>query len=79
VKAIAGRVALALIIGIAIGLAGGLYFARFVEAILLEIEPVSVWAFSLPLLCLLLVAVAATWAPLRRAIRVDPAEALRTE
>jgi len=79
VKAIAGRVVLALIIGIAIGLAGGLYFARFVEALLFEIEPVSLWSLSFPLLCLLLVAVAATWAPLRRAIRVDPAEALRTE
>jgi putative ABC transport system permease protein len=79
VKTIAGRVALALIIGVAAGLAGGLYFARFLEALLFEIQPDSLWSLAVPLLWLLLVSVAATWAPLRRAIRVDPAEALRTE
>jgi len=79
VKTIAGRVALALMIGVAGGLAGGLYFARFLEALLFEIQPDSLGSLAVPVLWLLLVGVVATWAPLRRAIRVDPSEALRTE
>ena len=79
VRAIAGRVALAVIVGAAIGLAAGLYFARFVETLVFEIQPVSPSSLGLPLLCLLLVSVVAMWVPLRRAIRVDPAEALRSD
>jgi ABC-type antimicrobial peptide transport system permease subunit len=79
VKTIAGRIAIALIAGIVLGLAGGVYFARFVEAILFEIQPVSPGSFGLPLLCLVIVAVVATWAPMQRAIRVDPSEALRSD
>ena len=79
VKAIAGRIAIALIAGIVLGLAGGVYLARFVEAILFEIHPVSPWSFGLPLLCLVIVALVATWAPMQRAIRVDPSEALRSD
>jgi predicted permease len=79
VKAVAGRVALAVMVGIMLGLVGGLFFAKFVETLLFEIPPASPWSFGLPLLCLLIVALAATWAPIRRAIRVDPAEALRID
>ena len=79
VRAVAGRVAVALVVGVVGGLAGGVYAARFVEAFLFQIEPVSVWSLGLPVVCLLVVAVVATWAPLRRAIRVDPAEALRID
>jgi len=52
---------------------------RFVQTILFGIEPVSPGSFGLPVVCLMTVSLLATWAPLRRAIRVDPAEALRTE
>ena len=62
--------------GIVAGLAGGVYFARFVQKLLYETEPVSLSSLGLPVLCLSLVALAATWQPLRRATRVDPAEAL---
>ena len=79
IKAVAGRMALALLVGGAVGVAGGRYFAGFVETLLFEIEPVSVWSIGLPLLSLLIVALVATWAPIRRATRVDPAEALRAE
>jgi putative ABC transport system permease protein len=79
VRAVAGRVALALVVGVAVGLAGGVYAARFVETFLFEVEPLSLGSLGLPLLCLLVVALVAIWAPLRRAIRVDPAEALRTD
>jgi ABC-type antimicrobial peptide transport system permease subunit len=79
VSAVAGRVALAIVVGAAAGLGGGLYFARFVQTLLFEIEPASLWSIGLPLLSLLIVAVVALWVPMLRAIRIDPAEALRID
>jgi predicted permease len=79
VRAIVGRGALAVIAGIAGGLAGGLYFARFVQTLLFEVEPSSPSSVVLPVICLLAVALAAAWFPARRATRVDPAEALRMD
>jgi MacB-like periplasmic core domain/FtsX-like permease family len=79
VRSVLGRLALAVIAGIVAGLAGGVYFASFVRALLFETEPISVWGFGLPVLCLLGVALAAAWPPARRATRIDPAEALRLE
>jgi putative ABC transport system permease protein len=79
VKAIAGRVALAVTVGVGAGLAGGVYLARFVETLLFEIQPASLSSLGLPLLCLLIVAFVAMWAPMRRATHVDPAEALRID
>ena len=79
IRAVLGRVALAVSAGIVLGAAGGLYFARFVETLLYEIEPLSPSSLALPILGLLAVALIATWSPVRRATRVDPAEALRME
>ena len=77
IRSVGGHVVLAIVVGVASGIAGGLYFARFVETFLYETEPVSLSSLGLPVLCLLIVAFVATWSPLRRATRVDPAEALR--
>jgi ABC-type antimicrobial peptide transport system permease subunit len=79
VRAVLGRLALAVAVGIAAGLAGGVYFASFVRTLLFETELLSPWAFGVPVLALLGVALAAAWPPVRRATRVDPAEALRLE
>jgi putative ABC transport system permease protein len=79
VRSVLGRLALAVAAGIVAGLAGGVYFASFVRTLLFEIEPISAWGFGLPVLCLLGVALIASWPPARRATRVDPAEALRFE
>jgi predicted permease len=79
VRSVLGRLALAVAAGGAAGLAGGVYFASFVRTLLFEIEPISGWGFGLPVLCLLGVALIASWPPARRATRVDPAEALRFE
>jgi ABC-type antimicrobial peptide transport system permease subunit len=79
VRSVLGRVALAVAAGIVAGLAGGMYFARFVRTFLFEIEPFSAPSLALPVFCLVTVALVAAWSPARRATRVDPAEALRME
>ena len=79
VRSVLGRVALAVTAGVAAGLAGGIYFARFVQTLLFEVEPLSPSSFVLPVACLLVVALVAAWPPARRATRIDPAEALRTD
>jgi predicted permease len=79
VRAVLGRLVLAVAVGIAAGLAGGVYFASFVRTLLFETEPLGAWAFGVPVLALLGVALAAAWPPARRATRIDPAEALRLE
>jgi putative ABC transport system permease protein len=79
VRSVLGRMAIAVAAGIGVGLAGGVYFARFVRTFLYGVEPVSPSSLSLPLVCLLGVALIAAWSPARRATRIDPAEALRTD
>jgi hypothetical protein len=79
VRSVLGRVGLAVSAGIVAGLGGGMYFARFVRALLFEVEPASASSVALPVLGLLGVALLASWLPARRAIRVDPAQTLRME
>jgi predicted permease len=79
VRSVLGSVALAVGAGIAAGLIGGAYFAKLVRTLLFEVEPLSAASVGLPVLCLAGVALIATWAPARRATRVDPAEALRMD
>jgi predicted permease len=79
VRSVLGHVAVAVAAGIGAGLAGGIYFARFVQTLLFETEPASPASLALPVLSLLAVALVAAWSPARRASRVDPVEALRME
>jgi len=79
VRAVIGRVAIAIGLGAVAGLAGGAYFATFVRTLLYEVEPFEPASFVLPVLGLLTVGFLAAWFPATRATRVDPAEALRTE
>ena len=65
--------------GPAVGLAGGLYLSRFVEALLFEVTPLDFWSLALPLGTLLLTALLAAALPALRAARVDPVVALRYE
>ena len=65
--------------GAAVGIAGSLLLARAVRSLLFEVSPQDPVALTVAVLVLAGVAAAAAWIPARRAARVDPAVALRSE
>jgi putative ABC transport system permease protein len=66
-------------IGMSLGLAGALTAARSMRSLLFGIEPWDPLSQGVTIALLCAVAVAATWIPARRAMRVDPATVLRME
>jgi putative ABC transport system permease protein len=66
-------------LGSVIGLAGGLASGRFVETLLFEVKPVSLESALPPILALLAAALLAVLHPAIRAVRIDPAQTLRSE
>ena len=66
-------------VGVAIGLGGGIAFAKLLAAALIGIKPFDVVAFASTSGLMTLVAALATWAPAQRAARVDPMVTLRHE
>jgi predicted permease len=64
-------------VGVAIGLCGGLAFAKLLSVALIGIKPFDFVAFASTSGLMALVAALATWAPARRAARVDPIVTLR--
>lgn len=66
-------------IGVAIGLGGGLAFAKLLAVALNGIKPFDLAAFASTSAVMALVAMLATWVPARRAARVDPMVTLRHE
>jgi ABC-type antimicrobial peptide transport system permease subunit len=65
--------------GIAAGAGGALLLTRFVRALLYGIEPGDPRVLSAATLLLVAVALIAAWVPARRATRVDPAMALKSD
>jgi ABC-type antimicrobial peptide transport system permease subunit len=70
------RVGVLIAAGLALGLAGSLWAARFVEALLFRLEPRDPVTFAGAAAVLIGVGVFAAWMPARRAIRLDPARVL---
>jgi hypothetical protein len=66
-------------LGSAIGLAGGLAFGRLIEGLLFQIKATDAASVTLPLVILAAAAGLATLAPAIRAVRIDPAQTLRSE
>jgi predicted permease len=67
------------LVGITAGIVSALMLARAVKSMLYGIQPYDPLTFSAGVLVLLLVALAASWIPARRAAGVQPMEALRHE
>jgi len=65
--------------GLALGAAGSLWAARFVEALLFQLAPRDPATFGGAAIVLIAVGVMAAWLPAYRAARIDPVAALRTE
>ena len=65
--------------GAVLGIAGALGLSRFLEALLFGVRPVDPLSFVAVTVLMVAVALAACWLPTLRAMRVDPASALRVD
>jgi ABC-type antimicrobial peptide transport system permease subunit len=79
VRLVAGRGAGLIAMGLGIGWASALALSRFLTSVLYGVTAADAGTFSAMGLLLAAVAIAACVAPARRAGRVDPAVALRSE
>ncbi len=66
-------------VGVALGLAGTFALRRFTESLLFGVEPGDPWPLVAASVVLVGVAALASLGPARRATRVDPMEAIRSE
>jgi ABC-type antimicrobial peptide transport system permease subunit len=66
-------------LGVGIGLVGALVLTRTLESLLFGVSALDPLSLVTAGAILLVLALAATWAPVRRAARIDPAEALQAE
>jgi putative ABC transport system permease protein len=65
-------------IGVVVGLLAAGVLTRLLERLLYEVEPLDPWTFAVTALVLLIVATIASYLPARRAMRMAPVDALRT-
>jgi putative ABC transport system permease protein len=66
-------------VGLALGLAGAIALSRLLTTLLFGVSPTDPLTYSAVALMLLTIAAAAAYVPARRAAKVDPIVALRTE
>jgi putative ABC transport system permease protein len=64
-------------VGLAIGLAGAMAVTRVLEGMLFDVAPTDARTFAVVALLLVLASLVAGYVPTRRALRIDPAIALR--
>jgi ABC-type antimicrobial peptide transport system permease subunit len=63
--------------GVVVGVVGALALTRVMTAVLYEVRPTDPATFGGVVVVLLLAALVASWLPARRALRIDPVQALR--
>jgi len=79
VRTVSGRLAVAIALGLAGGLAASAVLLRLMKNFLFQVDPFDVSSFTLAAIILLFCSVIAAVIPTWRAIRVEPAVALRQE
>jgi predicted permease len=67
------------VVGMVAGMAGAVAMSRYLESLLYELTPLDLTTFVVVLVMFVVVATLASYMPARRATRVDPLVALRTE
>jgi ABC-type antimicrobial peptide transport system permease subunit len=67
------------LLGITVGLIAALAGSQLIQSLLYGVSPRDPIVFSLTTIVLLVIALLACWLPARRAARLSPLEALRTE
>jgi putative ABC transport system permease protein len=77
VRLVFRRVGLLIVSGLALGMAGSWWAARFLAPLLFRVEARDPMTFSGTAAVLVVVGVLAAWVPARRAARLDPATVLR--
>jgi ABC-type antimicrobial peptide transport system permease subunit len=65
--------------GAFIGMAGGFGFGRVIERLLFEVKAVDPFPLAMPLIIMAVAAVLAAVHPVMRAVRMDPAQILRSD
>ena len=73
------HVAATAFIGLALGAAGATLAARFITALLFDVNPSNTWSIAAPLGCLLFAGAMSAIIPAWRATRIAPTTALRHE
>jgi ABC-type antimicrobial peptide transport system permease subunit len=66
-------------IGLVVGLGAAVLLSHYMESMLFELKPSDPWAYLVVSALLAIVAAAACYIPARRAARIDPITALRTD
>ena len=79
VRLVLRRVAVLIVVGLAVGLAGSLWAAKFVEPLLFQVTARDPSTFIGAAVVLVAAGVWAAWLPAQRAARLDPAAVLREE
>jgi predicted permease len=70
---------LLLVLGLTIGIPVALSTTRILKNLLFELSPLDPVAISIAIAAVAVMTIAAAWLPARRATRIDPSQALRTE
>jgi putative ABC transport system permease protein len=79
IRLIVGQAVVLAAVGVAIGLAGAFALTRVIGSLLFETNPLDAVTFAASAVVLLSIAVLSSYLPARRALRIDPTIAMRSE